>query len=73
MKEKGLTSVIVNTVHDSVLLDCRVDEVDSVMHILENEMSPGNIRQMIEGFYGFDMDIPLTIDTKRGSDWLNMS
>jgi hypothetical protein len=49
------------------------DEVPVIKSILETDFSTDSIRQMIEDFYGFDMDVPLAIDTKKGDNWLDMS
>ncbi len=73
LRWRGLNSSIVNTVHDSVLLDCMEDEVPVIKRILEVEFSTDSIRQMIEDFYGFDMNVPLSIDTKKGENWLDMA
>ena len=73
LRTKGLRSSIVNTVHDSVLLDCPNEEVNEVEKILTYEFSSDNIRDMIRTFYNFDMSVPLTIDIKKGSNWLDMT
>jgi DNA polymerase I-like protein with 3'-5' exonuclease and polymerase domains len=56
-----------------VLLDCPNEEVNEVEKILTYEFSSDNIRDMIRTFYNFDMSVPLTIDIKKGSNWLDMT
>ena len=68
-----LKSTIVNTVHDSVLLDCINEEVDAVRKLVEDILSPTSTKERIHLYYNINMNVPLIIETKTGDNWLNMS
>jgi DNA polymerase-1 len=73
LQKNKLRTTIVNTVHDSVLLDCPNEEVDRVEQLVEDVLSPSSTKDRIYLYYNINMDVPLPIDTKTGSNWLNMS
>ena len=68
-----LKSSIVNTVHDSVLLDCLNEEVDAVKKLVEDVLSPTSTKDRIHLYYNINMNVPLIIETKTGDNWLNMA
>ena len=61
---RGMDSVIIGTVHDSVIMDCTKDEVDEVMMMTEEICDTANTRQ-----YGFELDVPLKVDIAFGPNW----
>ena len=73
IKKLGLSALIVNTVHDSVLLDCPKDEVEKVEDILGRVLSTSSIDKMISDFYNISMTVPLEIEHKVGRNWMEMS
>jgi DNA polymerase-1 len=73
IKKLGLSALIVNTVHDSVLLDCPKDEVEKVEDILGRVLSTSSIDKMISDFYDISMTVPLEIEHKVGRNWMEMS
>ena len=73
LQKNKLRTTIVNTVHDSVLLDCPNEEVDRVERLVEDILSPSSTKDRIYLYYNINMDVPLPIETKTGSNWLNMS
>jgi len=73
LNKNELKTKIVNTVHDSVLLDCPNDEVDKVRDLVEDVLSPASTKERIYMYYNINMDVPLLVETKTGDNWLNMS
>ena len=73
LSKNGLVSRIVNTVHDSVLIDCPPEEVSQVSDLIDELLSTDSINQLIQDFYDIKMTVPLEIEQKKGSNWLEMS
>ena len=73
MIHRGFASKIVNTVHDSVLIDCPADEVTQVSEMLDEVLSTDSINTLISDFYDIEMTVPLEIEHKKGNNWLEMS
>ena len=73
MIHRGFASKIVNTVHDSVLIDCPADEVTQVSEMLDEVLSTDSINKLISDFYDIEMTVPLEIEHKKGNNWLEMS
>lgn len=70
VKELKLKSLIVNTVHDSILMDCPDDEVETVAQEFRRafKMVTPNCKR----FFGFDLAVPIECEVKIGRDYLNM-
>ena len=73
LNEEGVKSSIINTIHDSVLLDCPKEELTKVKSLVEEVLSTESTRDRIRSYYNIDMNVPLPIDTKVGDNWLDMS
>ena len=69
MREKNLKSLIVNTVHDSIVIDIHPDEFQQVMHVLK-EVS-GDMKTRIDQQWGIDMNVPMLLEAKAGPNWLD--
>ena len=54
-------------------VDCPNEEIDRVEELVENILSPSSTKNRFHLYYNINMDVPLPIDTKTGSNWLNMS
>lgn len=65
----NLKSVIVNSVHDSIIFDVHPDEIE-IMCALVKKVSD-NMRSLMLTFLAIDMDVPLQIDAKIGDNWLD--
>ena len=68
MKKLSLKSVIVNTVHDSVLIDTHPDEEDII-----NEIGPHCLlaaQQEALDRFGLDTYIPLDVEMSHGKNWM---
>ena len=62
-------SCIVNTVHDSVVVDIHPDEKDIVLQMV-NDMNTG-LSDLVEDVYGIRMNVPLLLEAKIGPNWLD--
>jgi DNA polymerase I-like protein with 3'-5' exonuclease and polymerase domains len=63
-------SRIVNTVHDSSVIDIHPDERDIVIDIIE-DMNNG-LNDLIEKELGVVMNVPLLLEAKIGPNWLDV-
>jgi DNA polymerase I-like protein with 3'-5' exonuclease and polymerase domains len=70
MQEKNVKSVLINTVHDSIIADVCSDEKDIMSKIFEDGTS--NVIRSLKEYYNIDFNVPLDTDIKIGYDWLNM-
>ena len=66
---RGKNSCIVNTVHDSIVIDVHPDEEDQVINIINstNEELP----QLITTRWGINFNVPLLLESKIGPNWLD--
>jgi DNA polymerase I-like protein with 3'-5' exonuclease and polymerase domains len=66
---RGYKSCIVNTVHDSIVIDVHPDEESQVINIINttNEVLP----QLITMRWGIDFNVPLLLESKIGPNWLD--
>ena len=67
---EGMHSCIVNSVHDSVVIDVHPEEVDKVIKIIE-EMND-DLNGLVEKYYGVTMNVPLLLEAKIGPNWLDV-
>ena len=67
---KGLRSCLVNTVHDSTVIDIHPEEKDVVLEIIE-DMNEG-LTNLIEKAYNVKMNVPLLLESKIGPNWLDV-
>ena len=66
---KPLQSCLVNTVHDSAVIDIHPDEkeyVIAMIHTLNEDLT-----SIIEEAYGVQMNVPLLLEAKIGPNWLD--
>ena len=63
-------SCLVNTVHDSAVIDVHPDERDVVIQVIENMNN--NLVALIEEAYGITMNVPLLLEAKIGKNWLDV-
>ena len=64
-----LESCIVNTVHDSIVIDVHPNEVDKVTFIIKsmNEI----ITDLVSQHFKIDFNVPLLLEAKIGDNWLD--
>lgn len=60
---------LINTIHDSIMMDCRPEYVELAKILLQKELTD------IEGLskmFGYEWKVPLKIDMKTGSRWSDL-
>ena len=70
INHKKLRSLIINTVHDSVVIDVFPGEEDTVAKIAYDSMT--GVTDLFENMYNVKWTVPLEVDIEIGKDWLNM-
>jgi len=68
-KLEPLHSVLVNTVHDSMVVDVHPDEKDQVLDIITNMNE--DINKLVENSYGIKLNVQLLLEAKIGPNWLD--
>jgi DNA polymerase I-like protein with 3'-5' exonuclease and polymerase domains len=68
MKDKGLKSKIINTVHDSVLVLVHKDEVDEFVNLVKRRMTT-DVAGILKRYYSMELVVPLGIEIKIGTYW----
>jgi DNA polymerase I-like protein with 3'-5' exonuclease and polymerase domains len=66
----GYKSCVVNTVHDSIVIDVHPDEVEVVKSIIEHTNS--NMTNTINNHFSIKLNVPLLLEAKIGNNWLDM-
>jgi len=66
---KPLHSCLVNTVHDSTVIDIHPDEEVQVIQII-NDLNE-DLNDLVEKAYGVTMNVPLLLEAKIGINWLD--
>ena len=64
-----LQSCLVNTVHDSTVVDVHPEEVPYVTSIIDTLNR--DLNDIIEEAYGVTMNVPLLLEAKIGPNWLD--
>jgi DNA polymerase I-like protein with 3'-5' exonuclease and polymerase domains len=65
---KGLQSCIVNSVHDSIVIDIHPDEEDQVLGVIESVN--GDLKKIIDERFLININVPLLLEAKIGVNWL---
>ena len=71
MKEKKVKSLLINTVHDSIVVDGHPDEIELMTDILDRATK--NVIDSLYSFYKVEFNVPLDTELKLGDNWLDMS
>ena len=70
MKDKGVKSLLVNTVHDSIVADVYPGE-ENVMSDIFNQ-GTADVIPALKQYYKIDFNVPLDTELKIGNNWLDM-
>ena len=62
-------SCIVNTVHDSIVIDVHPDELDDVIEVIND--TNNNLKNIIDKQFNLDFNVPLLLEAKIGDNWLD--
>ena len=65
----GMQSCLVNSVHDSMVIDAHPDEIDAVLSIIN--LINDNLNDIILKEYNIEMNVPLLLESKIGNNWLD--
>ena len=64
-----LRSCVVNTVHDSIVIDVHPDEEERVLHIIK--AANDKLIPIVNRKWSLDFNIPLLLEAKMGPNWLD--
>ena len=67
---KGNKSCVVNTVHDSIVIDVHPEEEDQVLTAIDDCNT--NLYMYIKQDLGVDINVPLLLESKIGNNWLDI-
>jgi len=62
-------SCVVNTVHDSIVIDIHPSEEENVLNIIRHTNK--SLNNIINLEFGIDFDVPLLLEAKIGTNWLD--
>ncbi len=62
--------LMINTIHDSVLIDCRIEYLDFVCELVKNTME--KVIKRLEVLFNIGYNVPLSIELKSGLTWSQM-
>jgi DNA polymerase I-like protein with 3'-5' exonuclease and polymerase domains len=65
---QGYRSCVVNSVHDSIVIDIHPEEVDNVVQVVESVQA--DLVPSINAKWGIDFNVPLALEAKIGDNWL---
>ncbi len=65
----SMQSCLVNTVHDSTVVDIHPDEKDQVLDIV-NDLNTG-LNDLVQKVYNIEMNVPLLLEAAIGPNWLD--
>ena len=71
MRKKQLKSIIVNSVHDSIVIDTYPDEQEEVKECIF--AAEEGIRNQFLSKFGVDFAVPLIMDFKIGENWMELT
>lgn len=70
LKQTGLRSLLIWTVHDSIILDVHPDETDQVLALVRDVFD--NIRRDIKEWWNYEFSLPLRYEMKFGDNWRDL-
>jgi DNA polymerase I-like protein with 3'-5' exonuclease and polymerase domains len=68
-KLDSFQSCIVNSVHDSVVVDVHPNEIDGVINTIKEINN--ELKQLVELNFAIDLNVPLLLEAKIGDNWLD--
>ena len=69
LEKNSMQSCVVNTVHDSIVIDVHPDETDKVIRIVK--ATNDNLINIINSRWNIDFNVPLLLEAKIGDNWLD--
>tara|TARA_R110001606_G_scaffold215400_1_gene363255 strand:+ start:3966 stop:6014 length:2049 start_codon:yes stop_codon:yes gene_type:complete len=71
LKENNMKTLLINTVHDSVILDVHPDEYNQAIEVLNKGFS--SIKESLKDRFDCELNVPLDFEIKSGKNWLDLS
>jgi len=71
LKENNMKTLLINTVHDSVILDVHPDEYNQAIEVLNKGFS--SIKDSLKNRFDCELNVPLDFEIKSGDNWLDLS
>ena len=68
LNKRGLKSVVINTVHDSVVVDVHPDELEEIKILAPTCLKLAQTEAYIR--FGLDKFIPLDVEMSMGNNWM---
>jgi DNA polymerase I-like protein with 3'-5' exonuclease and polymerase domains len=65
----GMQSVVVNSVHDSIVIDIHPEEEKKVLEVIDNVQK--QLHNMIRARWNIEFNVPLLLEAKLGPNWLD--
>ena len=62
-------SCVVNTVHDSIVIDVHPNEIQEVVYIIKK--TNANMTSLINQEFNIKINVPLLLEAKIGNNWLD--
>lgn len=59
--------VMINTIHDSVMLDVRKEHEEYVTHLVKSYLEM--VREVMKEIFNLNFNVPIKVETKSGSSW----
>jgi DNA polymerase I-like protein with 3'-5' exonuclease and polymerase domains len=69
LETNSMQSCVVNTVHDSIVIDIHPDETDRVIKIIK--LTNDNLVNIFNKRWNIDFNVPLLLEAKIGPNWLD--
>jgi DNA polymerase I-like protein with 3'-5' exonuclease and polymerase domains len=66
---QNMQSCIVNSVHDSIVIDIHPDEQDQVLKVMKDINK--NLKNIVDNHFNIDFNVPLLLESKIGNNWLD--
>lgn len=63
--------LLVNTVHDSVLIDCRKEYIDFTCNLIRDELQ--SIKDIFKEKFKIEFNVPILVEVKYGPSWADMT
>jgi len=59
--------LLINTVHDSIILDCKKEFIDFTCNLVKNELEL--VKEMMKELFNVQFNVPITVDIKVADSW----
>lgn len=63
--------LIINTIHDSVLCDVKLDFIEESVIIIKTAME--GVKQILKEKFNVDLNVPLSVECKIGNSWADLT